>query len=281
MQNGAVAAITVGAGRSAGGGVQGAAPRLLVLDAFTGLTLLSKELPRTRSPEKCELLPAGPNLVIALPAPAKTEAGTLVCYEPSTGKEVWKTGGRDGPAGESFDMIMPAGDKFIAAVGRRKIVAVGRANGDIAWRVNIGGPVRRLIAAEGKLFVAYDKQAGARAASYAIVCVGTNDGRVLWDKVLVREAHLQPTDPIPFAAVSAGRLVLVQHLMTERGQHLGQPRIAVIRTSDGALLGMIGMDGDGRYNVHGGKWALVGRLEDGVIGLITEAGLIGLSFEKE
>ena len=97
----------------------------------------------------------------------------------------------------------------------------------------------------------------------------------------MRGMHLQPTDPIPFAAVSAGRLVLVQHLMTERGQHLGQPRIAVIRTSDGALLGMIGMDGDGRYNVHGGKWALVGRLEDGVIGLITEAGLIGLSFEKE
>jgi len=281
VRNGAVAAITVGARRSAGGGVQGTTPRLLVLDAFTGLTLVSKELSRTRSPEKCELLAAGPHLVLALPPAANAKAWTLLCYEPGTGKQLWKTGGRAGPAGKSFDRIMPAGDKIIAALGPTEIVAATQADGEIAWRVDTGGPVRRLIPGEGKLFVAYDKQAGARAASYAIACVRTSDGKVLWDKILVRGMHLQPTDPIPFAAVSGGRLILVQHLMTGRGKHLGQPRIAVIRTSDGALLGMIGMDGDRGYNVHGGKWAPAGRLEDGVIGLITEAGLIGLSFEKE
>ena len=260
-------------------------PALTLLDALSGATLFRKDLPPSQSPDACDVMAAGKNVAVFVPPSPDRHNGVLAAYDPPANKPVWTTRLRQGSDAKRLDRprIYPptaTGDKFLMQAGPSALLAVDRASGAISWQARVQGVIRHVTPTKDRAFLVYARRRNARLPSFAIACVRLADGKVLWDKVIFREGFPRTIDAVPFARVSGGRLVLVVHIVNQLGLHLARPVVAVLGTEDGVLFGMIGMGGTRRYNVRGGKWGSVERRKDGVIGLITEAGLIGLSFDE-
>ena len=256
---------------------------LVTHDILSGGMLHRTELVSLRRLMRIPLLSVGDTLVVPLPPTPNAAGGQLVALDAGTGKDFWRwparRAARAGARRDRFHETAIAGDKVVTAVGDAELVALDLKSGAVTWRSAFDGAIRKVVRGGESVFVAHNSRTkdGRRAA--AVTRVRLADGKRLWRRVVVRDAQFHHTDPIPFAAVSGGRLVFVQHLVDRRGLQLGRPTVAVLRTSDGALAAMIGMGQQGRYNVQGGKWAPAGRRTHGVIGLITQKGLIGLSFD--
>ena len=260
-------------------------PKLTVFDAFSGVTLLRKPLPLAPHLDRYRLIALGERLVVSVPPLPGRHRGALVAYDLPAEEPAWATAipeAGDAPRLPSQAAHTPvlASGKFLIPASQSRLAAVDAASGKLAWQRQLPGAIRHLVPAKDRAFVVYARPALGRRPTCAVACVRMADGELLWNKTLFGRTYPRPSDAVAFARVSAGRLVLVLNLNNQRGIYIGWPVVAVLGTDDGALVGTIGMAGVRRYNVRGGRWGYVGRLKDGVIGLIGDTGLIGISFDK-
>ena len=261
--------------------------KLTLFDAFSGITLPHKNLPFAPHLDRYRLMTAGEKLMVFVPPSPGRHRGILVAYDLQADKPAWTTPVPDVHNAPGLGLARPAayeptlaGGKFLMTPSQSKLLAVDAASGKIAWEKQLPGAIRHLIPAKDRVFVVYARLERGRRPACAVACIRLTDGSFLWNKVIFNQMYPRAADAVAFARVSAGRLVLALHLNDQRRRYLGFPIIAVVETKDGSLVGTIGMAGLRGYNVRGGRWGFVGRLKDGVVGLITDIGLIGISFDK-
>ncbi len=257
-------------------------PVLFVFDAFSGLQMLRDELDETRVVlGESKLIPAGNKLLVAVP-------GRVLCYAPAAGKRLWSIKEENPVVSGVYANTAVYGDKVIATLNPGTIVAASLETGDVVWKAETLGGIHRVLftsvngpdgnergerkPGEDRVLVAAE-----RDGRYYVICYRLSDGKRLWDTTVAEKVQLRPGPgglTVPFARVIGGRLFLVQNLMDEVKKPL-PPSVAIIDISSGKRLSYVGLGVASGYNVLGGK---LGR---GVIVLILESGLIGISTAED
>jgi outer membrane protein assembly factor BamB/tetratricopeptide (TPR) repeat protein len=236
-------------------------PRLQVFDVLSGRELVRRDWETEHLLDECHLAaPEDGILVVAV-------RGEVTGLDLRTGKTLWTLHDEEA-GGRSVTELHCGGGRLVAlADGRTRLVSVElRQNGGRRWTQAVGGVVRRLLLREGRVVAVFETGRGVEVA-----CLNLPNGRERWRAAAVEAGRLRSSDEgVPYAEVIGGRLFLALNLRPE--DRKGRPaRVVVVRISDGKRLGSVGVNIEGRYNV------LSGKARGGVLGLVTEAGLFGLS----